>query len=173
MKEKTILLVEDDRNDEHLVRVALSRKGVMNELVVVRDGQAALDYLFGAGTFAGRDTAVQPALVLLDLGLPKVDGLTVLERIRADERTRLVPVVILSASGDESKLTAAYRLGANSYIRKLLDFNEFMEAVSQLHIYWISLNTPAPRQSKMLLVGTEEQIRSEQAAAKQPAGDKS
>ena len=126
MKEKTILLVEDDPLDVGRVRTALARKGIVNELVVVNDGQEALDYLFGAGAFAGRDLAKLPALILLDLGLPVVSGIEVLRKVRATPQTRLIPVVILSSSTDEIVINTAYRLGANSYVCKKMDANEFM-----------------------------------------------
>jgi two-component system response regulator len=143
--DKTILLVEDNPDDEALTLRALKKNNILNEVVVARDGVEALDYLFGTGRHAGRDTGIQPPLVLLDLKLPKIDGLEVLKRLRADERTRLQPVVVLTSSNEERDIIAGYRLGANSYIRKPVDFEQFMEAVRQLGLYWLVLNVPPPR----------------------------
>ena len=140
MLQKTILLVEDNADDEELTIRALKKNNVMNELVVTRDGVEALDYLFGTGAYAGRDTAVLPGLVLLDLKLPRIDGLEVLRRIRADERTRRMPVTVLTSSKEEQDMIKSYDLGANSYIRKPVDFNQFSEAVRQLGLYWLMLN---------------------------------
>jgi CheY-like chemotaxis protein len=140
MFDKIILLVEDNADDEALTIRALNKNNVTNELVVARDGVEALDYLFGTGTHAGRDTAVLPGLILLDLKLPKLDGLEVLRRLRADERTRRLPVVVLTSSKEETDLIRSYDLGANSYIRKPVDFNQFTEAVRQLGLYWLMLN---------------------------------
>jgi CheY-like chemotaxis protein len=144
MNSKIILLVEDNPDDEALTLRALKKNNIQNEVVVARDGVEALDYLFGTVSYAGRDTKVVPQVVLLDLKLPKVDGLEVLKRIRADERTKLLPVVILTSSNEEKDLTAGYGLGANSYIRKPVDFNQFAEAVRQLGLYWLVLNEPPP-----------------------------
>lgn len=144
MSNKTILLVEDNPDDEELTLRAFSKSNILNEVTVVRDGQQALDYFFGDGASA-RDV---PAVVLLDLKLPKVDGLEVLRRIRADERTRLQPVVILTSSREEQDLITGYRVGANSYIRKPVDFTQFMEAIRALGLYWLVLNEPAPPQSE-------------------------
>jgi two-component system, response regulator len=138
--EKTILLVEDNADDEELTVRALKKNNVTNELVVARDGVEALDFLFGTGTYAGRDTSVLPGLVLLDLKLPKIDGLGVLRRIRTNERTRLMPVTVLTSSKEEQDMIKSYDLGANSYIRKPVDFNQFAEAVRQLGMYWLLLN---------------------------------
>jgi CheY-like chemotaxis protein len=143
MPDKTILLVEDNPDDEKLTVRALTRNNIRN-LTVVRDGAEALDYLFGTGTFAGRDTAIQPTVVLLDLKLPKLDGLEVLRRLRADERTNRLRVVVLTSSKEEQDLMKSYSLGANSYIRKPVDFEQFMEAVRQLGLYWLVLNESPP-----------------------------
>ena len=140
MCDKVILLVEDNPDDEVLTIRALKKNNVTNELVVARDGVDALDYLFGTGRYAGRDTALTPALMLLDLKLPKLEGLEVLRRLRADDRTRRVPVVVLTSSKEERDLIESYNLGANSYIRKPVDFNQFTEAVRQLGLYWLVLN---------------------------------
>ncbi|MGH7476543.1 MAG: response regulator [Longimicrobiales bacterium] len=144
MSEQMILLVEDSADDVELTRRALRKNNVRNPLVVVDDGQAALDFLFCEGQYAGRDAGEQPNLILLDLKLPKLDGMEVLRRLRADERTRLLPVVILTSSLEEQDLVRSYRLGANSYIRKPVDFEQFSEAVRQLGLYWLVLNTPPP-----------------------------
>jgi len=145
MNPKVILLVEDNPSDVGLAQRALNKSRVANELVVAEDGQAALDYLFGAGAYAGRDVAELPALVLLDLKLPGVDGLEVLRRIRADERTRRLPVVILTSSKEEQDVAASYDLGVNSYIRKPVDFTQFAQAVQYLGLYWLVLNEPPPQ----------------------------
>jgi two-component system response regulator len=144
MKEKTILLVEDDPDDEALTLRALRKNNIANEVIVARDGAEALDYLFAAGAHAGRDTSVRPQVVLLDLKLPKVDGLEVLRRLRADERTRLLPVVILTSSKEDQDIISGYSLGANSYICKPVEFEQFREAVRQLGLYWLVLNMPPP-----------------------------
>jgi len=144
MKKRDILLVEDNPSDVDLTRRAIARNRIANDLVVVGDGQAALDYLFGEGAYAGRDLSVQPALTLLDLKLPKVDGIEVLRRLRADPRTRRLPVVILTSSQEQEDLTAGYDLGANSYIRKPVDFHAFSDAISNLGLYWLILNEPPP-----------------------------
>jgi two-component system response regulator len=146
MKGKIILLVEDNPDDEALTVRAFRKNNITNEVVVARDGVAALEWLFGTGAHAGRDTQLQPQLVLLDLKLPKVDGLEVLRRLREDPRTRLLPVVILTSSNEEKDMVEGYRLGANSYVRKPVDFNEFLEAARQLGLYWLVLNNPPPRE---------------------------
>jgi two-component system response regulator len=139
-----ILLVEDNPDDEALTLRALRKANVGNDVAVVRDGAEALDFLFGAGTHAGRDTSVMPQVVLLDLKLPKIDGLEVLRRLRADDRTKLLPVVILTSSDEEQDRIRGYALGANSYVRKPVDFTQFAEAVRQLGLYWLVLNQPPP-----------------------------
>ncbi|UCG79829.1 MAG: response regulator [Desulfobacterales bacterium] len=144
MEEKTILLVEDNPDDELLAVRALRRNKIMNKVVVARDGAEALDYLFGTGTYEGRDMSEMPQVVLLDLKLPKVDGLEVLKRLRNDERTKVLPVVVLTSSKEERDLTDSYKLGANSYIRKPVDFAQFTEAVRQLGLYWLVLNESPP-----------------------------
>jgi two-component system response regulator len=144
MSEKVILLVEDNPDDEELTLRALKKNNIQNDVVVARDGVEALDYLFGTGSYAGRDASKLPSVTLLDLKLPKIDGLEVLKRVRADERTRLLPVVILTSSKEEQDLINGYTLGANSYIRKPVDFSQFIEAVRQLGLYWLLLNEAAP-----------------------------
>ena len=145
MKEqRLILLVEDNDDDVELTLRALRRNRVANRVDVVRDGAEALEYLFATGSYSGRDLRDTPNLVLLDLKLPKVGGLEVLERLRADARTRRLPVVILTSSNVESDLARSYDLGANSYIRKPVDFTQFMEAVNQLGLYWLVLNEAPP-----------------------------
>lgn len=142
--EKVILLVEDHPDDEELTMRALAKNNIINEVVVARDGVQALEYLFGTGAYAGRDMAKMPEIVLLDLKLPKVDGLEVLRRLRADDRTKFLPVVILTSSKEEQDIVKSYQLGANSYVRKPVDFQEFTKAVQQLGLYWLILNEPAP-----------------------------
>jgi two-component system response regulator len=139
----TILLVEDNPDDEELTRLAFRECKFAYELVVAKDGQDALDYLFAAGRHSARDVCDMPQLVLLDLKLPRVSGLEVLKRVRADERTRFLPVVVLTSSREEQDLIDSYSLGANSYIQKPVDFNRFIEAVCQLGLYWLVLNEPA------------------------------
>lgn len=145
MRDKIILLVEDNPDDEALTLRALRKGKIRNEVVVAHDGAEALDYLFATGAYAGRDSSVMPQVILLDLKLPKVDGLEVLRRLRADERTSLLPVVILTSSKEEQDVVNGYRLGANSYVRKPVDFAEFSEAVRQLGLYWLLVNEPPPR----------------------------
>ena len=136
----TILLVEDNADDEALTLRAFKKSNLRNEVIVVRDGAEALDYLFGMGEFEGRDMRVMPHLILLDLKLPKIDGLEVLRRLRADPRTKLLPVVILTSSKEQEDLIQGYSLGANSYVRKPIDFNQFIAAIQQLGLYWLVLN---------------------------------
>jgi two-component system response regulator len=143
-KDQIILLVEDNADDVELTLRAFDKSNIMNEVIVVRDGQEALDYLFVTGAHGGRDPMVMPHVVLLDLNLPKLDGLGVLRRIRADERTKLLPVVILTTSREEADIIGGYGLGANSYVRKPVDFVQFAEAALQLGLYWLVLNQPPP-----------------------------
>ena len=142
---KVILLVEDNPSDVDLTRRALAKARIANELVVAEDGEEALNYLWGAGPYAGRDPADLPALALLDLKLPKIPGLEVLRRVRADLRTRRLPVVILTSSREEPVVAAGYDLGVNSYIRKPVDFQQFALCVEQLGLYWLVLNEPPPK----------------------------
>jgi two-component system, response regulator len=144
MTDKVILLVEDNPDDELLTLRALRKNDVTGEVVVARDGVEALDYLFGTGAYAGRDTSVMPQLILLDLKLPKIDGLEVLRRLRADERSRLLPVVILTSSREQQDMLKGYGLGANSYVRKPVNFEQFVRAVEQLKLYWLILNESPP-----------------------------
>lgn len=139
---KWILLVEDNPDDEELTKRAIRKNNILNELVVVRDGAEALDFLFGTGTYAGCGPSDLPTVVLLDLKLPKVDGLEVLRRIREDARTALVPVVILTSSKEEQDIATGYKLRCNSYIRKPVDFVQFSDAVQNLGLYWLLLNEP-------------------------------
>jgi len=145
MEEKIILLVEDNPDDVELTLRAFKKCNIANEVVVARDGVEALDYLFGTGAYAGRDLSVMPAVVLLDLKLPGIDGLEVLRRLRADERTRFLPVVVLTSSNEDQDVVNSYQLGANSYIRKPVDFIQFIEAARQLGIYWLLLNEAPPK----------------------------
>ena len=144
MNRKSILLVEDNPDDEALTLRALQKNNIANEVIVTRDGVEALDYLFRRGVHANRDNNQYPALILLDLKLPKIDGLEVLRQLRSDERLKLLPVVILTSSKEEQDIVNGYHLGANSYIRKPVDFNKFVEAVRQLGIYWLMLNEAPP-----------------------------
>jgi two-component system, response regulator len=143
--DREILLVEDNADDEALTRRSFKKNNILNEVVVAHDGVEALDYLFGTGAYAGRELTNLPQLVLLDLKLPKVDGLEVLRRIRGGERTRLLPVVILTSSNEEQDLINSYALGANSYVRKPVDFDQFNEAVKALGLYWLVLNEAPPK----------------------------
>ena len=139
-----ILLVEDNPDDEALTLRALARNNIRNEVVVAHDGVEALDFLFGTGAYAGRNLDVVPEVILLDLKLPKIDGLEVLRRLRGEEMTRLLPVVILTSSIEDQDRIRGYGLGANSYVRKPVDFGEFLEAVRNLGLYWLILNQPPP-----------------------------
>jgi len=143
--EKVILLIEDNPSDVDLTRRALEKGHIANQLVVARDGKEALDYLWGEGAWAGRDVTDLPAVTLLDLKLPKLPGLEVLRRVRADARTRRLPVVILTSSKEEQDLTTGYDLGANSYIRKPVDFEQFTQAIGQLGLYWLVWNERPPK----------------------------
>ncbi len=144
-KHKVILLVEDNASDIDLTRRALGKSRISNELVVIEDGKEAIDYLFGLEGYAERDIKELPALVLLDLKLPKVDGLEVLRRIRGNELTRRLPVVILTTSKEERDIATSYDLGVNSYIQKPVDFIQFAEAITHLGLYWLVLNEPPPK----------------------------
>jgi two-component system, response regulator len=144
MNTKTILLVEDNVSDIRLTRRALSKSHITNNLVVVEDGEEALDYLFCTGSFAANDPDDLPAVVLLDLKLPKIDGLTVLKKIRENKKTKRLPVVILTSSKEETDIAASYDSGANSYIRKPVDFNQFAEAINHLGLYWLVINEQPP-----------------------------
>ena len=144
MNSRMILLVEDNPSDVGLTRRALEQNHIMNEIAVVEDGLEALDYLWGTGKYAGRDLSLMPAVILLDLKLPKIDGHEVLRRIRADDRTRRLPVVILTSSKEEQDIAASYDLGVSSYIRKPVDFEHFAECVKHLGLYWLIINEPPP-----------------------------
>jgi CheY-like chemotaxis protein len=144
-RSRTILLVEDNPDDVELTLLAFKKSNLANDIVVARDGAEALDYLFVKGRYAGRDASLKPEVVLLDLKLPKFDGLEVLKRIRADERTRRLPVVILTSSKEDRDVLRSYDLGANSFVRKPVDFVEFVDAARQLGLYWLVLNEPPPR----------------------------
>ena len=146
MDDKMILLVEDNPDDEALTLRALKKHNIGNKVFVVRDGAEALEFLFCTGAYADRDPNDIPQVTLLDLKLPKVDGLEVLRRLRADNRTRLLPIVILTSSNEERDLIEGYKNGANSYVRKPVDFNEFLEAVRELGLYWLVLNHAPPRE---------------------------
>ena len=145
LESKMILLVEDNADDEELTIRALKKNHIGNKVFVVRDGAEALDFLFCEGTYAGRDPNEMPQVTLLDLKLPKVDGLEVLRRLRADERTRILPIVILTSSNEEQDVIEGYQMGANSYVRKPVDFSEFLEAARHLGLYWLVLNKVPPR----------------------------
>ena len=145
MREKMILLVEDNPDDEALTMRALKQSKLANEIVITRDGNEALEFLFATGKYEGRDVAHTPAVILLDLKLPKLSGLEVLQRLRADPRTRLTPVVVLTSSSEDEDMLRSYELGANSYVRKPVVFGRFADAVSQLGLYWILLNQLPPK----------------------------
>jgi two-component system, response regulator len=144
MSDRYILLVEDNPDDEELTLLSLRKNNLAHDIVVVRDGVEAVDFLFGNGQYAGRDLAHTPTVVLLDLKLPKLDGLGVLKRLRANERTRMLPVVVLTSSSQDADVLASYNLGVNSYVRKPVEFGAFVEAVSSLGLYWVMLNRPPP-----------------------------
>lgn len=144
MNDKVILLIEDNPSDIGLTQRAFKKSAISNKIVVAEDGQEALDYLFSTGAHSRRDIAETPILILLDLKLPRIDGLEVLRRIRADSRTRRIPVVILTSSSEEEDIAAGYDLGTNSYIRKPVDFQRFAEVVKQLGMYWLVINEPPP-----------------------------
>ncbi len=139
-----LLLVEDNADDEELTLLAFEESRILNEVVVARDGVEALDYLLGTGTYSDRDMSIMPALILLDLQLPRINGLEVLQRLRADKRTKLIPVVILTTSNEQQDLINSYSLGCNSYIRKPVNYNQFITAVQQLGMYWLLINEPPP-----------------------------
>jgi two-component system response regulator len=146
MSERYILLVEDNPDDEELTLLSLRKNNLAHDIVVVRDGVEAIEFLFGIGLYAGRDISQTPTVILLDLKLPKLDGLGVLKRLRADDRTRSLPVVVLTSSSQDADVLASYNLGANSYVRKPVEFGAFVEAVSSLGLYWVLLNRPPPVQ---------------------------
>lgn len=140
MNKKVILLIEDNQDDEMLTLRAMKKNNILNEVIVLRDGEEALDYIFAKGKYEGRDATEVPQVILLDLNLPKVSGLEILRRIREDERTCLFPVVVLTSSNSEKDMVESYKLGANSYIRKPVDFDQFVDSVKQLGLYWLVLN---------------------------------
>ena len=144
MKTDTLLLVEDNARDEALTLRALKKNNIANEIIVARDGVEALDYLFGTGKYEGRDTTIMPQMIMLDLKMPKLDGLQVLKAIRGDERTKRLPVVVFTSSSEQEDMIKSYDLGANSYVRKPVDFDGFAEAVRHLGLYWLILNENAP-----------------------------
>jgi two-component system response regulator len=145
IRSRIILLVEDNPNDVKLTMRAFEKSNVFSEIVVVGDGQEAIDYVFATGRYTGRDPKVMPEVVLLDMKLPKIDGLGVLRRLRADERTRRLPVVILTTSKEEKDITSSYNLGANSFVRKPVDFAQFIDTARHLGLYWLEMNEPPPR----------------------------
>lgn len=148
MPDKQILLVEDNADDEVLTLRALKKSNILNEVIVARDGAEALEYLHCKGRFASRDPAERPQVILLDLNLPKVSGLEVLRRLRADPRTKLLPVVVLTSSKEDEDVLASYNLGANAYVRKPVDFGEFAHAIKHLGLFWLILNEPPPKQTR-------------------------
>ncbi len=139
-----ILLVEDNQDDEELTLIAFKKANILNEIIITRDGQEALDFLYAQGDYAGRDPGDLPQVILLDLKLPKLSGLEVLERVRSDPRTRLVPVVVMTSSSEEEDILSSYRLGANSYVRKPVEFQRFADSVRQLGLYWLLINQTPP-----------------------------
>jgi two-component system, response regulator len=145
VSDKLIMVVEDNPDDEELTLRALRHGKVANDIVVTRDGSEALEYMFGTGKYAGRDLSRMPAVILLDLKLPKLSGLDVLQRLRADERTKLIPIVVLTSSSEDEDMLRSYQSGANSYVRKPVEFSAFASAVSQLGVYWMLLNQPVPK----------------------------
>jgi len=147
MQERVILLVEDNPDDEELTIRALNQNKILNKVIVAHDGVEAIDYLFGVGKFADRDLKYQPQIVLLDLKLPKLGGHEVLKRIRNDPRTQFIPVVVLTSSSEEEDILSSYKLGANSYVRKPVEFNRFAEAVRQLGLYWLLINEAPPQKT--------------------------
>jgi len=144
MNAKKILLVEDSPDDQELIRMAIADEHITNEIISLNDGAQALDYLFGTGSYAGRDISDTPLVILLDIKLPKVNGLEVLQQLRADPRTSLIPVVILTSSNEEQDVLTSYKNHVNSYVRKPVDFEQFTKAVKQLQLYWVILNEPPP-----------------------------
>ncbi len=140
MQKNTIMVVEDNEDDLELTLRAFKKSNILNEIVVARDGVEALDYLFGTGVHEGRDLRCMPEVILLDLKMPRMGGIETLKRIRADKRTKLLPVVVLTSSDEEQDMTESYECGVNSYIRKPVDFNQFVDAVRQLSLYWVVLN---------------------------------
>jgi CheY-like chemotaxis protein len=150
LEDKIILLVEDNPDDVILTERALKKSHILNKLIVTKDGAEALDFIFGTGTYSDRDMRIMPEVILLDLKLPKIDGLEVLKRIRSDPRSKILPVVILTSSKEESDLIRGYTLGANSYIRKPVNFNQFVEAIRQLGLYWLVLNEAPPIDNRKL-----------------------
>lgn len=146
MNVRTILLVEDNPDDEELILRSFSRGHILNDVFITRDGEEALDYLFGSGKFTGRNLSLMPLMILLDLNLPKIGGLQVLDRIRREPSTALIPVVVLTSSSEEEDILSSYRLGANSYVRKPVEFQSFSEAVQQVGLYCLLVNEPQPRQ---------------------------
>ena len=145
MEKKVIFLIEDNSDDEALTVRALKKGNIVNEIIVARDGKEAVDYLFGDGDYSNRDMSIMPQLIILDLKLPKIDGLEVLRQIRSNEKTKLLPVVILTSSNEEKDLIDSYTLGANSYVQKPVDFDQFIKAARKLKLYWLVLNEPPPK----------------------------
>jgi two-component system, response regulator len=144
VRDAVILLVEDNPDDEALTLRAMHKNRVTNPVIIARDGVEALDYMFGTGQYAGREVSDLPAVIFLDLKLPKLDGLEVLKRLRLDDRTRLVPIVVLTTSNEDKDITNSYKLGANSYVRKPVDFEQFTDVVGKLGMYWLMINEPPP-----------------------------